>query len=145
MFYAIRVATKQEKIVSLIIEEKAKKEMLPIYSIIFSENVKGYIFIEAEDDIAVLEAIRGVKHVKGLLQKPLEDEEVLKMLKVEEKVEEEMKVGDIVEIISGPFKGEKAKVTDIDKSKNEYTVIPLEALVQIPLRIKGKNLKVVKS
>lgn len=144
MFYAIRVATRQEKIVALMIKEKAKKNMLPIYSVVFNDVIKGYIFVESEDDKAVLEVIKGIKHVKGIVQKPLQDEEVLRMLKVEEKVEEEIKIGDIIEIISGPFKGEKAKVIGIDKSKNEYTVLPLEALVQIPLRIKGKSLKLSK-
>jgi transcriptional antiterminator NusG len=144
MFFVVRVATKQEKVVALMIEKKIKADNLPVYSVFFHEPVKGYVFIETDDENAAYQAISGIKHVKGILEKPMKDEEILSMFKVESKKEEEIKVGDIIEISAGPFKGERAKVLAIDRAKDEYTVEPLEAIVSIPVRLKGKNIKVIK-
>ncbi len=52
-------------------------------------------------------------------------------------------VGDIVEIISGPFKGEKARVQQIDESKEEITVELFEAMVSIPVTIRGDSVRVL--
>jgi transcriptional antiterminator NusG len=51
--------------------------------------------------------------------------------------------GDIVEIINGPFKGEKARVKQIDASKEEITVELFEAMVSIPVTIKGDVVRVI--
>ncbi|MEM4295406.1 MAG: transcription elongation factor Spt5 [Candidatus Anstonellales archaeon] len=144
MFYVVRVATKQEKIVTMMIEKRVIANKLPIYSVFFHEPVRGYVFIETDDENAAYEAISGIKHVKGMLQKPMQDEQVIAMFKIEEKPEQEIKIGDTVEIVSGPFKGEKARVISVDKAKDEYTVLPLEAVVSIPVRLKGKSIKIVK-
>jgi transcriptional antiterminator NusG len=52
--------------------------------------------------------------------------------------------GDIVEIVSGPFKGEKAKVRSKDEAKEEITVELLEAMVAIPVTIRGDSVRVLK-
>ena len=51
---------------------------------------------------------------------------------------------DIVEILSDPFKKEKAKVIRIDKQKGEVVVGLLGAVVQIPVTIKLENVKVIR-
>ena len=51
---------------------------------------------------------------------------------------------DIVEIISGPFKREKAKVTRVDKAKDEVVVELLEAAVPIPITLTLANVKVIR-
>ena len=140
-FYAARVATKQEKIVALMLEQKAKTNGIAVYSILFNENVKGYIFVETEDENAAYTLLSGVKHVKGMLPKELSFEDVKGMLKFEKPKEAEIGVGDIVEIVSGPFKGEEARVVSLDKNKDEYTILPLEAVISIPVKLKGKNLR----
>ena len=52
--------------------------------------------------------------------------------------------GDIVEIISGPFKREKAKVTRIDKTKEEVVLELLEAAVPIPMTMKMDGVSVIR-
>ncbi|MEK6874670.1 MAG: transcription elongation factor Spt5, partial [Nanoarchaeota archaeon] len=52
--------------------------------------------------------------------------------------------GDIAEIISGPFKREKARVTRVDKVKEEVVVELLEAAVPIPLTLKMDAIKVIR-
>ncbi len=144
MFYIVRVATKQEKVVAMLLEEKAKVENLPIYSIMFNERVKGYLFVETDDENAVPLLINHVKHIKGMIPKPISFEEIEKMVKVKKPVEEKIDIGDIVEITSGPFKSEEAKVISVDEGKGEYTVLPLEAVIAIPVKLSGKNLRLKK-
>ena len=51
---------------------------------------------------------------------------------------------DIVEIISGPFKREQAKITRIDKQKEEVVVELLEAAVPIPITVRLDAVKVIR-
>ena len=51
---------------------------------------------------------------------------------------------DIVEIISGPFAREKAKVTRINLQKEEIVVELLEAAVPIPITVKLDSVKVIR-
>ena len=49
--------------------------------------------------------------------------------------------GDTIEMISGPFKGEKARVTKFDEAKDEITVELIEVAVPIPVTVKSKMVK----
>ena len=51
--------------------------------------------------------------------------------------------GDIVELVSGPFRGEKAKVTRVDDTKEEITVELIESMVPIPITVKGEHVRVL--
>jgi transcriptional antiterminator NusG len=53
-------------------------------------------------------------------------------------------VGDIVELISGPFRGERARVTRVDVKKEEITVELFEATVPIPVTVRGDSIKVLR-
>ena len=55
-----------------------------------------------------------------------------------------IKKNDIVEIISGPFKREKAKISRIDEQKEEVVVELLEAAVPIPVTLKMDSVKVIR-
>ena len=55
----------------------------------------------------------------------------------------ELDVGDVVEVIGGPFKGEKGKVTRYDKVKRELTVELLEVAVPIPITISVEFIRVL--
>ncbi|MFA5314292.1 MAG: transcription elongation factor Spt5, partial [Methanomassiliicoccales archaeon] len=44
---------------------------------------------------------------------------------------------------AGPFKGEKARVQKIDESKEEITVELFEALVPIPVTVRGDHVRVL--
>ena len=63
-----------------------------------------------------------------------------------EQVKHEVNIqkNDIVEIISGPFKREKAKITRIDKQKEEVVVELLEAAVPIPITVRLDAVKVIR-
>jgi transcriptional antiterminator NusG len=51
--------------------------------------------------------------------------------------------GDIIELVAGPFKGEKARVQKIDEAKEEITVELFEAMVPIPITVRGDHVRVI--
>jgi len=55
----------------------------------------------------------------------------------------ELSVDDTVEIVGGPFKGIRAKITRVDYERQEATVILLDAPYQLPVTIDANYLKLV--
>jgi hypothetical protein len=51
--------------------------------------------------------------------------------------------GDVVEIISGPFKGERAKVQRVDTGKEELILELLDSPYTIPVRVHADFAKIV--
>ncbi|MBU0533052.1 transcription elongation factor Spt5 [Candidatus Micrarchaeota archaeon] len=141
MIHTIRVTSGQEKIIAEILMKKAKAEQLPIYSIVHAENVKGYLFVETLDENSLVKLIQKVKHVKGFLRKSIEVSEIKNLLQAETQPALTIETGDTVEMSSGPFKGERAKVLKIDEAKDEITVELVEVAVPIPVTVKSKMLK----
>lgn len=135
MLFAYRVTAGQESIVADLLHEKIQKNESPINALIVSPRMKGYLFVEAESDVEAKRLITNVPHVKGVLPKPIDVSEIKELL---ESKPQEIKLdkGDLVEVTSGPFKGEKAKVVRIDKEKDEVTVELIEVAVPIPVNIK---------
>jgi len=56
---------------------------------------------------------------------------------------EELDVDDVVEIVGGPFKGMRAKITRIDKTKSEVILELLEATFTLPITVHADYVKVV--
>jgi len=57
--------------------------------------------------------------------------------------EVELNVGYTIEVIGGPFKGEKGKVTRYDKTKREVTIELLEVAVPIPVTVSVEFIKIL--
>ena len=62
----------------------------------------------------------------------------------EKKIEEEFKEGDIVEVISGPFRDMKARIMRVDKEKREVVIEFLDASFTLPVTISTDVLRLVK-
>ena len=88
--------------------------------------------------------MQGVPYARGLLPSEIPYPEIEHMLE-QVKVQVNIQKNDIVEIISGPFKRENAKVTRIDQAKEEVVVELLEAAVPIPITVKLDSVKVIRS
>lgn len=141
MIHAIRVTSGQEKILAEMLMKKARAERLEVYSIVHIENVKGYLFVETLDDNTLVKLIQKVKHVKGFLKKKVEVAELEKLIKATKQPTLNIEIDDLIEMTSGPFKGEKAKVIKIDDAKDEITVELIEVAVPIPVTVKSKMVK----
>ncbi|MET1125094.1 MAG: transcription elongation factor Spt5 [Archaeoglobaceae archaeon] len=142
-FYAVKTTANQERIVANLLEMAAKKYETKIYSILEPKELKGYVIVEAESYEDVVKTIRGMPHVRGVVKKEINFSEIEHFL-TPRKAAEQIKEGDIIEIISGPFKGETAVVKRVDEAKNEITVELLNAVVPIPITVKADHARVVR-
>jgi transcription termination/antitermination protein NusG len=143
MIFIIKVTTNKEENAVDMISERVRRKDLNVYSVLRPHGLRGYILLEAEDRDSAEESVFNLPYVKGIIGKTISYEEVKNM--IEPSIEDiSIQEGDIVEMISEPFKKEKAKVTRIDKQKEEVTVSLLGAVVPIPVTVKIDNVKVVR-
>lgn len=145
MIYTVRTQVGQEAMVVDILAAKAQKEALEIYSIAVMPGLKGYILIEADHENTVQRGIAGNNLVKGrgVVAGQVKIEELSAILS-NKPLMENIKPDQKVELISGPFKGEKARVIRVNDTKEEVTVELLEATVKIPVTIKAEHIRVIK-
>ena len=141
--FALRTTANREDQVVDFLSSNVLKKKLEIFAIIRPHGMRGYIFIEAKDKQEIETAYYGIPYAKGVLAKPIEYSEIEPMLE-QIKVQVNMQRNDIVEIISGPFKREKAKITRIDTTKEEIIVELLETAVPIPITLKMDSVKVIR-
>ena len=143
MIFIIKVTTNKEERAVDMIADRIEKKNINVFSVSIPHGLRGYILLEAEDRDSAEEAVFNLPYVKGIIGKTISYEEVKNMIEpsaVSISIEE----GDIVEIISEPFKKEKAKVMRIDKQKEEVVVSLLGAVVPLPVTIKLDNVKVIR-
>ena len=139
MIATIRTTSGRENSILESVSGRVKRSAVPIKSLFLTEEIRGYIFIEGEiNDIEA--AIKGVPHIRGLINKPVPVQQLERFL-IPEKMEIKVELGDVVEIIGGPFKNEKGKVTRVDDTKNEITVEFLEAAIPIPVTISMNSIR----
>ena len=142
IIFAVRTTVGQERNVSTLITGRIETNHIPIKAILVPETLKGYIFIEADGPHVVEEAISGIKHVRSRVPGVVSFTEVSKYITVKPVIEE-LHIEDIVEVIGGPFKGMRAKITEIDKTKQEVTIELLEATFTLPITVHADYVKVV--
>lgn len=143
MIFIIKVTTNKELRAIEMIADRANKKNLEVYSVSKPHGLRGYILLEAADRESAEESIFNLPYIKGIIGKTIEYEEVKGMIEPSmSKVS--IKEGDIVEIISATLKGEKAKVTRVDKQKGEVVVSLLGAVVPLPVTVKIDNVKVIR-
>src|SRR3989344_5024037 len=141
--FAIRTTANREEQVMDFIESNVNKKNLEVYCIANPHGMRGYIFIEAKTQEDASQACFGIPYSRGILNKEVKYEEIEPML---EQIKAPMNIQerDIVEIIHGPFKKEKAKVKRIDETKEEVVVELLEAAIPIPITVKMDWVKVIR-
>ena len=141
--YALRTTANREDQVMSFVTSNAARKKLEVYSVIRPHGMRGYIFIEAGSRADAEQAAFGVPYARGLLSSIIQYNEIEHMLE-QVKKEANIQKNDIAEIISGPFKREKCKITRIDKTKEEVVVELLEAAVPIPLTLKMDAVRVIR-
>lgn len=141
--FAIKTSIGHEKMVADTLEGRIKRRNADVYSIMLPPNLRGYLLIEALDNREALrDLIKGVQHARTLVEGTTTIEEIEGFL-TPKPIVSGIEEGDIVEVIAGPFKGEKAKVKQIDLPKEEITIELFEAMVSIPVTIRGDHVRVL--
>ncbi len=143
--YAIKTTSRAERSVADNIEEAVRDERndIRVMSIITPDELKGYVLLESDEPLArIQEFIEQVPSARAVLPGATSLEEVGHYLTPKPAVSG-IDEGTIVELISGPFKGEKAVVKRVDSSKEEITVELYESVLPIPITVRGDNVRII--
>ncbi|MBK5133032.1 transcription elongation factor Spt5 [Candidatus Bathyarchaeota archaeon] len=140
--FVVKTTTGQERNVARLITTKIKISKIPIKALLVPDTLKGYVFIEADGPHLIEEAIAGVRHVRSRIPGLVSFLEIERYL-IRKPILENLFEDDVVEITGGPFKGMRAKITRIDKSKGEVTLELLEATFTLPITVHSDYVKLV--
>ncbi|MEM2104631.1 MAG: transcription elongation factor Spt5 [Candidatus Bathyarchaeia archaeon] len=140
--FAVRVTTGQERNVAKLVAAKIEMNQIPVKAVLVPDALRGYIFVESEGPHFVEQAIAGIKHIRSRVPDFVNFTEIEKYI-VRKPVIEELSENDIVEVTGGPFKGMRAKITRIDKTKEEVTLELLEATFTLPITVHSDYVKLV--
>ncbi|RJT06539.1 MULTISPECIES: transcription elongation factor Spt5 [Halococcus] len=139
--YAVKTTASQERTVADMI---MNREEPSVHAALAPESLTSYVMVEA-DDYAILERVMDeIPHARNLVPGESSIAEVEHFLSPKPDVEG-IAESDIVELIAGPFKGEKAQVQRIDEGKDQVTVELYEATVPIPVTVRGDQIRVLDS
>ncbi|MCX2818491.1 MAG: transcriptional antiterminator NusG [Methanobacteriota archaeon] len=139
--YAVKTTASQETTVADMLADRDNPGVL---SALVPSDVTAYVLVEAEDENAVDRAIDRIPHAHSMVEGQTSMQEVEHFLTPKPSVSG-VNEGDVVEIISGPFKGEKARIKRIDESSEEVTVELHESTVPIPVTVRGDHIRVLDS
>ena len=141
--YAIRTTSGREDMVIDIMATRIRGSGLGVKTVFHPAEIKGYVFAEGTSG-AVHKAVQGLMHIRGVIDKPVPLEDIKHFLETERKDRIRPEETNIVEIIGGPFKGEKGKITRVDSVKDEVTIELLDASIPIPVTIATEFIKILK-
>lgn len=142
--YSVRTTIGQEKTTSKMIKRKAENEDLDIQSITVIDRLRGYLVVEADNEDVVKDVVRDIKHARGVISGEIDISDIEHFIE-EKALTSEIEREDIVELTSGAFKGEKAKVKRIDEGKEKITLEIIEAEVPIPLTVDASDVRLLPS
>ena len=142
--YAIKTTAKQERtVVDNIVKALEDHDEINVVAVMAPDELKGYVLVESPDPIARIEQLREmVPNARTVVKGETSFHEVEHFLEPKPVVSG-IDEGTIVELIAGPFKGEKAIVKRVDTSKEEITVELYESMVPIPITVRGDNVRVI--
>jgi transcriptional antiterminator NusG len=142
MLYAMRVIIGQEKSVASLLAQSVKNEDTGISAVLSPEGMQGYIFVESDKSLDMRHPALKVRNLRGLVEGDVTFDEVRQFLNPEP-VMSNITKGSIVELTTGPFKDEKAKVVRIDEAKEDVVLELIEAAVPIPVTVKGDQIRLI--
>ena len=139
---AIKTSRGYEREVADTLLSRTEEKSDVIFALLVPAALRGYVFAEGMSFEGVREMLKGIRKARGLVAGETTLKEVEPLLVPKITVEGFVE-GAIVELISGPFKGEKARVKKIDQAKEEITVELIEAVVPIPVTVRGDHVRML--
>jgi len=139
--YAVKTTASQERTVADMIMNREEPE---IHAALAPDSLTSYVMVEADGDAVINRVLEEIPHAQSIVPGESDISEVEHFLSPTPDVEG-IAESDIVELIAGPFKGEKAQVQRIDEGKDQVTVELYEATVPIPVTVRGDQIRVLDS
>lgn len=142
---AVKTAVNQEQAVAAMIEGAIKERPIGehgLKAILAPDELRGYILIEAAFSEVVEQMLQSIPHTRGLVKGDIGLDEIEHFLTPKPSVTG-ISEGSIIEIVSGPFKGEHARVKKVDETREEITIELFEAMVPIPITVRGDSVRIL--
>lgn len=144
---AVKTSIGHERAVADGVYARARAKDVGIFAILTPPNLRGYILVESMNPDRLEEVVRSVRRAHGVVKGEGETAGIgfadIDLYLEPKPIVSGIMEGDIVELIAGPFKGEKARVMKIDETKEEITVELFEAMVRIPVTVRGDHVRVL--
>ena len=155
--YTMKSQIGHERTASERLADRVRRSGAPIYAILAPSKLRGFIFVETDSPEALRDNLKGLTHARGMVMNKgvgygrSKQPDTFGTVTLEELTPHltpppavtGIEEGNIVEVIAGPFKGEKARVQRIDEAKEEVTVELFEAMVPIPITVRGDHVRVL--
>jgi transcription elongation factor SPT5 len=141
--FTIKTQVGKEQNTADLLNSRAEKSKFEYPAILATPELRGYIFIEGYDRERLKDVIKTISYARTVLDGDIPLNQIEHFL-VPTSAVAKIAEGDVVEMIAGPFRGETAKVTHIDDTKEEITVELFESVVPIPITVRGEQVRVVK-
>ena len=140
--FPVKTTGGQERTVATFVASRAVQKKKAIYSILALDTWKGYVLFEAPNAQVVDESIQGFKHVRSKIPGMMQYNDIERFL-VTKSMVAELSDGDVVEIVAGPFKSMRAKISRVEQAKQEVTVVLLDTPYQLPVTVDAAYLKLI--
>jgi transcriptional antiterminator NusG len=139
--FAVKTTASQERTVADMI---IAREEEGIHAVLAPDQLTSYVMVEADSMAPIERVMDEIPHARSIVPGESSMSEVEHFLSPKPDVEG-IAEADIVELIAGPFQGEKAQVQRIDETKDQVTVELYEATVPIPVTVRGDQIRVLDS
>ena len=120
---------------------KADKGDKDIYAVFSPVGLRGYVYVEGMNTDNMREKVRDIAKAGRFLEGEVTLKDIEAYLTPVSAVKG-LEEGDRVTLVTGPFKGEIARVTNIDEIKEEITV-ELNGMVPIPVTVKADSVRLI--
>jgi len=139
-FFTLKVSFGKEEEVTQAIQIRAKAHRgVKLGKIISTPKLRGYIFIEGMDENELIHLCDGIRHARGIIGQAA-IEEVQKFL-VPDVASDELKEGDLVDVVKGDMKGEVGRIKRLGPGPDEVAIELVNAIIPLTVNVKMDQLK----
>jgi transcription elongation factor Spt5 len=129
---------KEEEVAETIQARSKTHRGIKVGKVISTPKLRGYIFVEAMDENELIHLTDGLRHARGVIGEASPDE-IQKFL-VPDVPTEELKEGDLVDVIKGDLKGEVGRIKRIGPV-DDVALELVNALVPLTVNVKMEQLR----
>ena len=129
---------KEEEVAETIQARSKTHRGIKVGKVISTPKLRGYIFVEAMDENELIHLTDGLRHARGVIGEASPDE-IQKFL-VPDVPTEELKEGDLVDVIKGDLKGEVGRIKRMGPG-DEVALELTNALVPLTVNVKMEQLR----
>jgi transcription elongation factor Spt5 len=129
---------KEEEVADAVQLRSKTHRGIKVGKVISTPKLRGYIFVEAMDENELINLTTGIRHARGVIGQASPDE-IQKFL-VPEIPMEDLKEGDLVDVVKGDLKGEVGRIKRIGPG-DDVALELVNALVPLTVNVKLEQLK----